>query len=58
MIQSSIKQFYRTNPVPNPINITLTQKQVVDGQRIDDAISSANFKHFRRLLNSRLFGNA
>jgi hypothetical protein len=46
------------NPVPNPINITLTQKQVVDGQRIDDEISSANFRHFRNLLNSHLFGNA
>jgi len=58
MIQSALKHFYLTHPVPNPSNITLTQKQVVDGQRIDDEISSANFKHFRNLLNSHLFGNA
>lgn len=58
MIQSALKHFYLTHPVPNPINITLTQKQVVDGQRIDDEISSANFRHFRNLLNSHLFGNA
>jgi hypothetical protein len=58
MIQSSIKQFYLANPVPNPINITLTQKQLVGGQRIDDEISSANFRHFRSLLNRQLFGNA
>ena len=51
MIQSALKYFYLTHPVPNPINITLTQKQVVDGQRIDDEVSSANFKHFRNLLN-------
>lgn len=58
MIQGVIKQYYRDHQVPNPVNITLTQKQVVDGQHIDDATSEANFKHFRNLLNSRLFGNA
>lgn len=58
MIQSALKYFYQTNPVPNPVNITLTQKQAVDGQRIDDEISSSNFKHFRSLLNRALFGNA
>jgi hypothetical protein len=58
VIQGTIKQFYQEHQVPNPINITLTQKQVVDGQRIDDETSSANFRHFRNLLNRRLFGNA
>jgi hypothetical protein len=58
VIQGTIKQFYQDHQVPNPINITLTQKQVVDGQRIDDLTSSANFRHFRNLLNRRLFGNA
>ena len=58
MIQDAIKIFYSDNPIPNPINITLTQKQIVDGQRIDDAISETNFKHFSSLLNRQIFGNA
>lgn len=58
MLQGVIRQFYNDHRVPNPINITLTQKQIVEGQRIDDEISSANFRHFRNLLNRRLFGNA
>lgn len=58
MLQAVIKQFYNDRRVPKPINITLTQKQIVEGQRIDDEISSANFRHFRNLLNRRLFGNA
>lgn len=58
MLQGVIKQFYKDNSVPNPINITLTQKQVVDGQRINDEISEANFRHFRNLINRNLFGNA
>lgn len=58
MLQGVIKQFYHDHRVPNPINITLTQKQIFEGQRIDDEISSANFRHFRNLLNRRLFGNA
>lgn len=57
MIKPSLKNYYKENPVPNPINITLTQKQIVDGQRIDDAVSAANFRHFRNLINRRLFGN-
>lgn len=57
MIKPSLKNFYNENPVPYPINITLTQKQIVDGQRIDDAVSAANFRHFRNLINRRLFGN-
>jgi hypothetical protein len=58
MIQSALRKFCQDHPVPNPINITLTQKQVVDGQRINDETSQANFKHFRNLLNRELYGNA
>lgn len=58
MLQDDIKRFYRDSPVPNPINITLTEKQFVEGQRIDDVISEANCRHFLNLLNRRIFGNA
>jgi hypothetical protein len=58
LFQSVIKQFYQDHRVPNPINITLTERQIVDGQHIDDTTSEANCKHFLNLLNRRLFGNA
>ena len=43
-IHSNIKQFYSQNPVPNPINLTLTEKQAVNGQKIDDLFGDQNFK--------------
>lgn len=58
MLQGVFKTYYLQNRVPNPVNITLTQKQVVDGQWISDDVSEANFKHFSTLLNRRLYGNA
>lgn len=57
-IQSSLKEYYASHRVPNPINFTLTQKQIVDGQRINDEIAQQNFRHFRKLLNTHLFKNA
>jgi hypothetical protein len=57
-IHSQIRDFYLSHQVPNPVNITLTEKQLVNGQKIDDFSSEQNFKHFRNLLNSRLFKNA
>ena len=57
-IQSKIKQFSNQHSVPNPVNLTLTEKQIVNGQKIDDLASEQNFRHFRNLLNSKLFKNA
>jgi hypothetical protein len=57
-LQHTISDFYSENPIPNPLNVTLTQKQVVDGHRIDDTLSEQNFRHFRNLLNRKVFGNA
>ena len=57
-IHSHTRDFYLSHQVPNPINITLTEKQLVNGQKIDDFSSEQNFKHFRNLLNTRLFKNA
>jgi len=58
MIQSAIRDFYRAHQVPNPINLTLTQKQFAEGQKLDELASVQNFKHFSNLLNRRIFGNA
>lgn len=57
-IQAHIKQFYDQHSVPNPINLTLTEKQLVNGQKIDDLASEQNLRHFRNLLNTRLYKNA
>ena len=42
----------------NQINLTLTQKQMVNGFIIDDIRSSENFRHFRNKLNKKFFGNS
>ena len=55
--QKEIRDYCWSHRVPNPVNVTLTQKQVVDGQWIDDAVSQQNFRHFRNLLNKCVFGN-
>ena len=59
MIQPSIiKDYYDQHQVKDPINFTLTQKQVVDGQWISDTVSEQNFRHFSNKLNKRVYGNA
>ena len=55
---SIIKQFYQEHRVPSPVNFTLTQRQVVDGQWISDEVSQQNFRHFANLLNSQIYGKA
>jgi hypothetical protein len=54
-IQSNIKQFYNQHSVPNPVNLTLTEKQLVNGQKIDDLASEQNLRHFRNILNTRRY---
>ena len=40
----------------NTLAITLTQKQIVDRQRIDDIVSSQNVRHFLNFLNREVYG--
>lgn len=57
MLNSSVfKSYYLQNRVSNPINFTLTQKQVAEGQWITDTLSEQNFRHFSNKLNSAVFG--
>lgn len=53
-----LREYVRENGVKNPINITLTEKQVWNGVRIDDIISERNFRHFQNVLNRKVFGNS
>lgn len=54
---TQIREYVRSKRVSNPINLTLTQKQFVNGQPIDDISSEQNFRHFRNVLNRKVFGN-
>jgi hypothetical protein len=55
---SIIKDYYFKNRVKNPINFTLTQKQVVDGQWVSDTVSEQNFRHFTNKINRKVFGKS
>ena len=56
-LNDQLKTYLRSKRVKNPINITFTQKQKVDGKWIDDFQSEQNFKHFKNVLNRKVFGN-
>ena len=53
---NDFKSYYLNHRVPNPVNITLTQKQFVDGVWLDDLRSEQNFRHFSNKLNSAIYG--
>ena len=54
----SIYDYVNGNRVRNPVNITLTEKQVFNGVYIDDVISERNFRHFQNVINKKVFGNS
>ena len=56
-LNDEIRRFVTSNRVTNPINLTLTQKQSVNGFKVDGVVSEKNFRHFKNKLNTKLFGN-
>ena len=56
--RSEIIEYLSQHSIPNPITLTLTAKQRVNGERIDDTKLVQNFRYFSNLLNKDLFGNA
>jgi len=56
-IAEEIRAFFWKNRIPNPVNVTFTEKQIVNGQWIDHAISEQNMRHFRNKLNQQVYGN-
>lgn len=56
-LEEEIENFIYRNRIPNPLNITFTQKQSYNGFVIDDVSSDRNFRHFKNVLNSKVFGN-
>ena len=58
-----IRKYLMENPIPRPINITLTEKQCIGSYHsgifwIDDLSSSRNLRHFTKVLNRKIFGNS
>ena len=51
------RKWIEIKKVNNPLNITFTQKQRVNGQILDNISSVQNFKHFKNKLNKKVFGN-
>ena len=56
-LNNQIRTYLKSKRVVNPLNVTFTEKQKVDGKWIDDFQSEQNFKHFRNVLNRKVFGN-
>ena len=56
-LDEEIDNFIRSKRVVNPLNVTLTELQICGGIRLDDIISEQNFRHFRNVLNRKVFGN-
>ena len=51
-----LRQWIWNNRIPFPINVTLTEKQSFNGIKIDEIRSQQNFRHFKNVLNSKIFG--
>lgn len=54
----SLYEYLFQNRIVNPVNITLTEKQVFNGLHIDDVISERNYRHFQNIINRKVFGNS
>ena len=56
-LNNEIRNYVHDNKIPNPVNITLTERQQFNGINIDDVVSEQNVRHFRNILNRKIFGN-
>lgn len=55
-LKGQIREFVSPDNYSRCLGVTLTMKQRVDGERLDDIRSSQNFRHFLNLLNKQLLG--
>ena len=55
-LEDELRRMLWENRIPNPINVTLTEKQSFNGFKIDEINSGRNFRHFKNVLNTKLFG--
>lgn len=50
-----LRKFVNEFTVKNPLSVTLTCRQVADGERLDEISLSKNITHFLNRLNYRIF---
>jgi hypothetical protein len=58
LLKECIFEFIWNHSWRNPAALTLTEKQIAGGVRIDPIRSSQNTRHFLNRLNEQVFGNA
>ena len=57
MRREDIREYLKIDDVSNCLAITLTMKQYVNAQVLDDIASIQNLKHFMNCLNKQILGN-
>lgn len=57
-LKESIRNYIHSLPMKECLSVTLTMKQVVNKEYLDDIKSKTNFRHFMNLLNKKVYGNA
>jgi len=56
-LTTELRDYLMSKRVVNPLNVTLTNKQSFNGIKLDEITSERNFRHFKNVLNRRVFGN-
>ena len=59
-LKEKTKKWLSNYKIDNPINVTLTEKQTINYNKkigLDRIRSEQNFRHFKNLLNTKVFGN-
>lgn len=57
-LNQNIVDYIKGFEVPNPLNVTFTERQRFNGIWLDSIRSELNYRHFSNLLNRKVFGNA
>ena len=57
-VKKSIREYIHSLPYKNSLSITLTMKQGVKNDYLDNIKADKNFRHFMNLLNKKIYGNS
>ena len=56
-LNGRLKEYVKDFDVNNTFGVTLTLRQGIKNQKLDDISSSQNLRHFLNVLNQKVFGN-
>ena len=56
-LNSRLKEYVKDFDVNNTFGVTLTLRQGIKNQKLDDISCSQNLRHFLNVLNQKVFGN-